>query len=345
MRQPAGSFTAGSVIGAALLVFATCGCTTLPTGPVQGFAPPVRGITLVDWTADGYGTATAQVSLDALAATGANTVTVIVTAYQSDRNAAQVRSGDPRTPTPTAVQRIVNAARARGLRVALKPHVDLDDGRWRGHIAPADAAVWFRSYRAFVLSWADLARSLGADQFVVGTELAGTLGHEQEWRRTIAEIRGRFAGELLYAASWDEAAKVPFWDALDLVGVDFYFPVAVRPDAGRLEILAAWQPWLERLRLLHRQTGRDILFSEIGYRSVDGAGMAPYEFGPGAKLDLGEQADLYWAALQATSNQDWIRGVSWWNWPADGSGGPLNTDYTARDKPAAQELSAAWGGT
>ena len=281
MRWPAGRAPAAWSIGAAVLVFAACGCTTLPTGPVQGVAPPVRGITLVDWTSNGYGTATALTSLDALAATGANTVTVLVTAYQADRNAAAVRSGDPRTPTPAAVQQIVSAARARGLRVALKPHVDLDDGSWRGYIAPADAEEWFRSYRSFVLPWADLARSLGADQFVVGTELAGTLGHEPEWRRTIAGIRARFPGELVYAASWDEAAKVPFWDTLDLVGVDFYFPVAHRSDAGRLEILAAWQPWLERLRLLHRQTGRDILFSEIGYRSVDGAGMTPYAFGAG----------------------------------------------------------------
>ena len=316
------------VLGAALLASAALGCEKLPTGPVERFTPPLRGITFVDWTADGYGTATATASLDALEATGANTMIVIVTAYQADAGAATVRAGDPRTPMASAVQQISDATRARGLRVTLKPHVDLDDRSWRGRIAPPDPAAWFQSYRAFILPWAALAQSLGASQFVVGTELAGTLGQAAEWRRTIAAVRAVFSGEVLYAASWDEAAKVPFWDALDLVGVDFYFPVAGRRDAGRLELLAGWQPWLDRLHLLHRQTGRDILLTEIGYRSVDGAGMAPYAFGSGAALDLGEQADLYWAALQATGDQHWIRGLYWWNWPADGSGGPRNTDFT-----------------
>jgi hypothetical protein len=136
--------------------------------------------------------------------------------------------------------------------------------------------------------------------------------------------------------------RVPFWGDLDLVVVDFYFPVATRHDAGRLELLAGWQPWLDRLRLLHRQTGRPILLTEVGYRSVDGAGMHPQEYGTDDGLDLGEQAELYWAALQATGNQGWLAGVYWWNWPADGSGGQTNLDFTPRGKPAAEELRGAW---
>ena len=319
------------------------GCSTLPTGPVARYAPPVRGITMVDWTRDGYGTSTAQASLDALVATGANTVVIVVTAYQSDVGAGELRSDDPRTPSRAAVQQLVNAAHARGLRVAIKPHVDVDDQSWRGHIAPPGAGAWFDSYRAFVIPWASLAESLGVEQFVAGTELAETLRHESEWRSTIAGVRAVFHGELLYAASWDEAGRVPFWDALDLVGVDAYFPVTRRRDAGRSEMLAGWQPWLGRLQRLHRQAGRDILITEIGYRSTDGAGMAPFAYAPDAALDLGEQDDLYWAALEATGGEGWIRGLCWWNWPADGSGGPSNADYTARGKPAAAELGATWG--
>jgi len=330
---------------AALPALVALACTTLPTGPVRGFLPPVRGITIVNWTRDGYGTAEAQASLDALAATGAGTVVIVVTGYQADAGASSVRGDDPRTPSQTAVTQLVSRARTLGLRVALKPHVDLDDGSWRGWIAPRDPAAWFDSYRAFLLPWAQLARTLAVEQFAIGTELAGTLAHEDQWRATIAAVRAACPSELIYAASWDEAARVPFWDALDLIGVDAYFPVARRRDAGRLEMLAGWQPWLDRLSALHRRAGRDILFSEVGYRSLDGAGMAPYAFASGATLDLGEQADLYWAALQATGDRTWIRGFWWWDWPADGSGGPADGGYTARGKPAAAELAATWGGT
>src|SRR6266581_3484960 len=243
--------------------------------------------------------------------------------------------------SPTAADAI--AALAAGLRVALKPHVDLDDGSWRGGIEPRDPAAWFAAYRDFIVPWAALAQASGVAQFVVGTELAGTVGDEASWRETIRAVRGVFSGTLIYAASWDEAARVPFWSEVDRVGIDFYFPVATRTHPGRLEILAAWQPWLERLQLLHRQTGKPILLTEVGYRSVDGAGMAPYAYDRAATLDLGEQADLYWAALEATGDQPWIDGLWWWDWPADGSGGAQDPGYTARGKPAARELEAAWG--
>lgn len=177
---------------------------------------------------------------------------------------------------------------------------------------------------------------------MVGTELASTLEHVAEWRDVIRRVWAVYSGELVYAASWDEADRVSFWDALDVVGVNFYYPVTTRRDPSRFEILAGWQPWLERLERLHRRTGRRILLTEIGYRSLDGAGMDPTSSGPEGVLDLAEQADLYWAALQATGDRSWLAGLYWWNWPADGSGGPGSRDYTPNGKPAALELGAAW---
>ena len=298
----------------------------------------------MDWSADGYAAAPAHDALAELAGTGANTVVLIVTAYQSDHEATVLRAADSRTPSPGAVRAALQAARDLRLRIVLKPHVDLDDGSWRGAIAPPDPAAWFASYRRFIVPLAELADSVGAAGFVVGTELGGTLEDEEEWLATIRAVRSVFSGSLLYAASWDEAARVPFWSALDLVGVDFYFPVADRRNPGRFEILAGWQPWVERLRLLGRQTGRRVLLTEVGYRSVDGAGMKPYARDGDGVLDLEEQADLYWAALEATAGQSWCEGLCWWNWPADGSGGPQNRDYTPRGKPAEGELAAAWRG-
>jgi len=330
-------------LAASAIVASTVSCERSPTAPAASRPGGVRAITLVDWTADGYARPAADASIQVLAATGANTVVIIVTAYQTDPASSVIRADDPRTPTPASVAQAITWARALGLSVSIKPHVDLDDESWRGRIDPASPAEWFASYREFVLAWASFAATHDAAQFVVGTELAGTLQHATEWEETIRGVREVFSGELVYAASWDEAGRVPFWREVDIVGVDFYFPVARRARPGRLEILAEWQPWLERLQLLHRQTGRPILLTEIGYRSADGAGMHPYQFDDGAPIDLDEQADLYWAALEAIAAKPWIAGLCWWNWPADASGGPNDDDYTPRGKPAETELVATWG--
>ena len=301
-----------------------------------------RGVTLADWTADGYGSASAQSAIRAIAQTGANTLVIIVTAYQDDASGSVVSIDPGRTPIPSAVATAIATAASEGLEVVLKPHVDLESGAWRGTIGPSDPTAWFQSYEAFVLPIAAFAESNGVDRFIVGTELGGTIGHEKRWRDVIARVRGVFSGEITYAASWDEAGLVGFWDALDYVGVDFYAAVSPRTGAGRLEVLRGWQEWIRRLEILHGLAGRPILFTEIGYRSVEGAGAHPYEFSETSVVDLEEQANLYWAALEALGAKDWVDGVYWWNWLASGVGGPANTDYTPSGKPAEKELSDAW---
>ena len=318
------------------------GCSELPTEPADASQMTVRGITLADWTADGYSSAQALAAVDDIALLGANALPIVVTLYQSNTADNEPRVDPQLTPTPTSVGDIIVRAQSRNLGVSLKIHIDLYDGEWRGKIAPSNPDLWFENYNKIISFWVVFADALGVDQFVVGTELAGTLEHEQQWREVIAGVRDGFSGELVYAASWDEARRVPFWDALDVVGVNLYAPVATRNNAHRFEILRGWQPWLERIQLLHKLTRRDILLTEIGYRSVAGAGMHPYDFGSSVALDLEEQADLYWAALQATGDKPWIRGVFWWNWLANGSRAEELEDYTPKGKPAENELIGAW---
>lgn len=319
------------------------GCTDLPTGPAGVPQMRVRGITLVDWTANGYSRPSARAAVNEIADMGTNQVVIVVTAYQQGASDNSVRIDPDKTPTEGSVSLVAAQARGREMEVVIKLHVDLDSGEWRGLIGPLDPASWFESYGAFVGLWADWGAQNGASGLVIGTELAGTIGHEDRWRSLIRMVRSRFGGDVLYAASWDEASMVPFWDAVDRVGVDFYAPVSIRHDAGRVELLTGWQPWIERLHLLHKQTGKSVLLTEIGYRSVEGAGMRPYDFDATSTFDPAEQADLYWAAMEAVGHTDWIEGVYWWNWLAAGGGGVGNTDYTPKDKMAEEELAGAWG--
>ncbi len=317
-------------------------CTDLPTGPADVPQGKIRGITLADWTASGYSRPSSMSAIGDISGVGSNRLVLIVTLYQQALADNTVRSDAQKTPTESSIGAAASRAVSEGLDVALKLHVDLDDGTWRGNIEPANPAEWFDSYGGHVLRWAQWAADNDIRQLIVGTELAGTVRHEQNWRELIGDVRKIYSGEVVYAASWDEVWMVPFWGLLDRVGVDFYAPVAERLNAGRVELLAGWQQWLDRLFLLHKQTGLPVLFTEIGYRSVDGAGMQPFAFGGSGLVDLAEQSDLYWAAMQATGDKQWIEGIYWWNWLASGDGGPENTDYTPAGKPATEELKGAW---
>src|SRR5690606_38681787 len=107
-----------------------------------------------------------------------------------------------------------------------------------------------------------------------------------------AEVRARYTGEVIYAANWSEAFAVPFWDAVDAVGVDAYFPVARRADPTRLDLYRGWLPWRTRLADLARRAEKPVLITELGYRSADGNGMHPWDYAAAAPVDTGEQSDL-----------------------------------------------------
>src|SRR5260221_5849063 len=204
-------------------------CQHLPAEPGSSRRGTIRGITLVDWSPQGYTRATSDNALKAIVSVGASHVAIIVTGYQLSQSSNRIQLDTSRTPTLESVRYALGSAAAFGLKVVVKPHVDLVDGTWRGHIIPSDPPKWFESYKEFLFPLVALAESVHAAQFVIGTELAGTIGHNDLWKAIIQFVRSRYHGEITYAASWDEAAKVPFWRSLDFVGIDFYFPVAVRP--------------------------------------------------------------------------------------------------------------------
>jgi hypothetical protein len=326
-----------------LVVGLLAACDRGPTSPAASPASlEVRGVTVGDWSRFGIVSPDGRAAVDRAAAVGATAVVYLATVHQRTARSSRFDSRVPPSPDFHAYSHAVRYANRAGLDVVLKLHVDVEDGTWRGFVRPDDPVTWFAEYREFAVSWAEEAASTGTSQLVVGTELAGTIEHEARWREVVAAVRERFAGEVLYAASWDEAERVPFWDALDGVGVDFWFPVADRANPGRLEILAAWQPWLERLERLGRRTDLPIWLTEIGYASCDGAGLDPARIDPGGRPDPAEQADLYWAALHATADVPELRGIYWWNWDVGGAGGPGDRGYTPLGKPAEAVLREAW---
>ena len=62
---------------AAVLAVGGIACEKLPSAPAS-FGAPIRAVQFVDWTSGGYATGIADQALDALAATGANAMTLVV---------------------------------------------------------------------------------------------------------------------------------------------------------------------------------------------------------------------------------------------------------------------------
>ena len=299
---------------------------------------PSLGANVTAYQPDAYRTPAAEQALDRLRDTGIRDAAVVVTWYMSDPRDSTVAPDPARTPSDASVLRLVREARARGLRVALKPHVDVLDGTFRGEIAPVDETVWWASYTAMMERYADLARAGGAEILVVGDELRSMSDDEAAFRTVIARARDRFPGTLTYAANWDEVEQVRFWDALDAIGVDAYYPLARAPGSEAEALRDAWRPIVARLERFSRRWDRPLMVTEIGYAARPDAAVDPS--GAGARpgpVDPAAQAVAYEAALSAWGGSDRLTAIWWWDWPADPRDA-VGDAFSPRDRPAEQVL-------
>ena len=318
-------------------------------GPKEAPSPGVPvfhpGMSCPAWESDAYGTLKANRALLALRDLHVEWVALVVTWYQ-DRVDSLAIYRDPRyTPDDDGLVRAIQLLHRLGFKVMLKPTVDVQDGSWRGDIAFESEEqwnLWFSSYRHFLNHYARLAADQEVEELCVGVELASTLDRERNWREVIEGVRQRFPGPLVYAANWDSFWEVPFWDALDYVGIDAYFELAVDEDPTVEELMAAWAPWVAELEALYEIVQKPILFTEAGCRSISRASARPWDWATPGEVDLEEQARYYEATLRTFWDKPWFYGFYWWAWsPQWGSGGTYDTGYTPRGKPAADVL-ARW---
>ena len=254
---------------------------------------------------------------------------------------------------PAGVAATIVAAHERGLRVLVKPHLWVRGQGWPGEFAPDTDAGWgafLASYHDYIARFAAVADSVGADMFSVGTEVDVVAAERPEfWRSLIADTRVVYDGPLTYAANWDAYGDIPFWDALDLMGIDAYFPLAGDPTPTAERLVAAWEPWAREIEADSRRLGRPILFTEFGYRSVDGTAGEHWELPSGREargmpINEGAQAAAYEALFRVWWDRPDFAGGFLWKWYA---GTPradrVATDFTPQGK-AAEAVVARWYG-
>ena len=262
-------------------------------------------------------------ALDRLKSDAVNAVAVIPYAFQRSASAPALRfpGRNPRGETEEGVLRAVEDARARGMAAIVKPQIWLWRG-FTGDIAMASAAdwsAWFRGYRAYLVRYAVVAEAAGADLFDVGVELCATELREREWRDTIRAVRAVTGAPLVYSCNWGRgAAAVPFWDALDAIGVDFYDPLSPRANPTDAELAEGARAAARPLEAAAERFGKPVYLTEVGYPSVAGAWLSPNDDRSPRPFSAADPARCARAVLAALGGRGWCRGMFWWKAFSDG---------------------------
>lgn len=231
----------------------------------------------------------------------------------------------------------------QGIRVMLKPQIWVWNGEFTGDIKMQSEVDWkiFEShYQDFILCFAQLAQEQGVEIFCLGTELEEfVLARPLFWDTLITKTKTIYKGKLTYAANWDEFENTPFWHRLDFIGVDAYFPLSDSKNPIKKELLSGWDKWKIKLKSIHLQCNKPILFTEYGYRSMDYSAKKPWLVDRNLEeVNLEAQALAYEVVFEHLWTENWLAGGFLWKWFIDyqASGGVNDNRFTPQNKPAEQ---------
>ncbi|GMN09289.1 hypothetical protein MTsPCn9_02550 [Croceitalea sp. MTPC9] len=306
----------------------------------------------------GWGSIANKDATDALIKANVEWIAIIPFIDQEDETSKTVRN--PVNPKVKWLSRdsvfikSIKEIHKRGLRVQLKPHLWTFEG-WRAnlmHQSDEDWNTWFDSYENYMLYYAHLAEHTGVELFCIGTELKSSIKKQPErWKKLIEKIRNIYSGKLTYAANWhDEYEHIDFWNDLDFIGIQAYFPLTKNKTPDLETIEKGWAKHITRLEILHKTYEKPILFTEVGYRSDVSATIKPWEWDSTFSALYKKKSDrtqqlAHEALFKQLWGKRWFAGVYIWQWDhrSTKANASKNLDFSPRFKPAENTI-AKWFG-
>ena len=310
-----------------------------------------RGMSVFGWRKDN-----AQ-AIEALIKANVEWVTVVPFLYQENQRTKVMgvpKEGEGYDRQDSIFINTIQKMRNKGLYIHLKPHLWMSEG-WRSNVSldsEAEWDRWFQSYSTNMLHYAQIAEMTGVEMYCVGTELRSSIKQQPEaWCDLIAKIKAIYSGKLTYAANWhDEYEHINFWDELDYIGIQAYFPLTKGKNPDLETIKEGWEPHLKALETFSETHKRPILFTEIGYKSEATATIKPWEWGNDLGILYQKKSDrtqqlAYEALFQTVWQQPWFAGVHIWEWNNQSTeeGAKTNLNFSPRFKPAENTI-AKWFG-
>lgn len=234
----------------------------------------------------------------------------------------------------------IRMAKFQNQKVLLKPQIWIKQGEYTGDLNFKSAAEWSKfesDYQNFVLSFATIAAQEKVDIFCIGTELQNFINKRPAyWEQLIQSIKKIYKGKLTYAANWDEYQNTPFWNQLDYIGIDAYFPASTERQPSIEELMNGMKVTQSKLKTFSARYKLPILFTEYGYRSMNYAAHKPWESSSEKGINLKVQSNALSAFYETFWSEDYVAGGFLWKWfyNNEKAGGIENSGFTPQNKPA-----------
>src|SRR5207248_8993450 len=111
----------------------------------------INGVNMSGYAADPYKIDNQQAAIASWKATGANAI-AFAPRWFMDGPFADTIAPVPElgSPSDESMVAVIQEAHRQGLRVMMRPYLDVKDGSWRAEIVPNSPTTWFANYTAFI---------------------------------------------------------------------------------------------------------------------------------------------------------------------------------------------------
>ena len=320
-----------------LSILLSSGCT----GVSQNYISKINGVNLVSPPKP-----VLQNSVATVKQINANWVSIIPYAF--------IKNNDPKVYFDTNFQwwgekiqgteQLIKFAQNENLKIMLKPHIWVQSDGWAGDFSLTTSIDWKifeESYTNYILAFAKVAQKNKIPLLCIGTEMRNVVKNRSGfWKDLIQKIKKNYSGKLTYSANWDNYENVTFWNQLDYIGIDAYFPLNKDKTPAINNLKNHWQPIKSKLEYFSKTFKKPILFTEYGYKSCDYTAAGHWNT-DGSEIFNGEaQYNSYKALYETFWNEDWFAGGFLWKWFLNTERiQPENTRFTPQKKPVLKIIS------
>ncbi|PWT87545.1 MAG: hypothetical protein C5B54_12175 [Acidobacteria bacterium] len=309
-----------------------------------------KGMSYAYWNSydGGYPTEKSAQSLNELRHIGVNWIAAIPYGFMRSHDMAYIHFAGHSVfgESDESMLAVTEQAHSIGMKVMMKPQIWVAHDSWPGRIEFDNEAgwnEWFENYEAWIIHYALLSEMIHVDQLCIGTELVETtLQKPERWRELISKVRKIYHGPIVYAANWGkEFEGIKFWDQLDYIGLDNYYPVRRDASDNIDQMRSMFNKQRDMIRNVSAQFGKPVLFTEIGYHATDGAGMGTHE-DDFTSYNERLQADCYRLAMETYWNEPWFYGMYWWKWFSDPTDAGKDADLHSPHGRMAERVIQEW---
>ncbi|MFK8045236.1 MAG: glycoside hydrolase [Crocinitomicaceae bacterium] len=280
-----------------------------------------------------------QKHIDPVKSLNANWITVMPFGFIANGTAAVRFNEDWQWSGETVkgIKHTIELAQKNNLKILLKPHIWLHNG-WIGDLNfsnERDFQTFEKTYSNYIIEFAKLAQLLKVEVFCIGVEIKKiAVNRPKFWKELIKKVRIIYSGKLTYSSNWDNFNHISFWNELDYIGIDAYFPVSSSKTPSFQSCFIGWEKHFDAIKSFSDSIKKQVIFTEFGYRNIDYTGKEPWTESDNSTFNSQAQINAYRAIFAKFWGQSWFAGGFLWKWFPNHSetGGPKDNRFTPQNK-------------